>query len=144
MGTIYCGPYADAIDAYSHEGYGARILPNGTETAAWTYETREFRHYVARCDCGWKGTLTYPPTDAGYELAMEEWDRDHLQPMLNVEAAQHTIPASRLLAFMQELRQMADQEHRDGGHNELTPRGHGLCDAAEWLAQLLDSEASTP
>jgi hypothetical protein len=87
MGTVYCGPYADAIGYDDHEGYAARILPDGTETGTWTYETREFIGYRAHCACGWRGTLTYPPTERGEGLAYEERDRDHLRPLIAAEAS---------------------------------------------------------
>jgi hypothetical protein len=62
MGVTYHGPYAEAIGYDDHEGYAARILPDGTETAVWTYETREFRAYRTRCACGWRGSGRYPAT----------------------------------------------------------------------------------
>lgn len=82
MGTVYCGPYADLIDADAHEGYAARKLPNGLLTSSWTYATREFRHHVAKCDCGWTGGTLHPPTEQGEDDAVQEWDRDHLQPLI--------------------------------------------------------------
>lgn len=83
MGIIYCGPYADLIDSYSHEGYAARKLPSGKLTGTWTPETREFLGYVAKCGCGWTGGTLHPPTDEGEEAAGDEWDREHLQPLIN-------------------------------------------------------------
>ena len=40
-------PYADTISYDDHEGYGARILPDGTQTATLTYQTRHFLAYQA-------------------------------------------------------------------------------------------------
>lgn len=154
MGTVYCGPYADQINANAyHEGYAARILPNGTETGTWTHETREFRNYVARCDCGWRGTAVYPPTEHGEELALEEWDWDHLQPLINAEADRHTIPARVLLAFARELREEASRRHdasvdhpmseaeRERVIDKNKQRAHGMWDAADALSRLLDDLA---
>jgi hypothetical protein len=39
-------------DLYDHEGYGARLLPDGTLTAAWSAETASFEAYLAACSCG--------------------------------------------------------------------------------------------
>jgi hypothetical protein len=143
MGTVYCGPYTDQICGYDHEGYAARIRPDGSETGTWTYETREFRGYRAHCDCGWRGSATYPPTDRGEEAALEEWDHDHLRPMITAEARRHTITAEVLLAFADELRQTALDRSPDGGREVLAERARGLLDAVDRLHQLLDDHAQT-
>jgi hypothetical protein len=142
MGTIYFGPYADAIGAYDHEGYAARILPDGTETGTWTYETREFVAYRARCDCGWRGQHTYPPTDDGEDQAKEEWDHDHLRPLIDAEADKHTVPAGTLLAFILDLRaSLTFMVNARGEQEALTERSRGVLDAVEHLEQLLDDQA---
>ena len=64
MGAIYCGPYADTIGYDDHEGYAARILPDGTHTATVTHQTRHFLAYQACCACGWADGR-YPATDTG-------------------------------------------------------------------------------
>lgn len=74
MGAIY-----DDLDG--HEGYGARRLPDGTLTSSWTAATADFSSYVSTCECGWHGT-DHPPTDAGYEEAIDEWDEHHAQTLL--------------------------------------------------------------
>ena len=81
MGDIYCGPYADTIGYDDHEGYAARTLPDGTPTATWTYQTRHFLAYQACCACGWAGGR-YLATDTGSQAALDEWDHDHLQPLV--------------------------------------------------------------
>jgi hypothetical protein len=138
MGTVYCGPFADQIDAYGHEGYNARILPDGTETGTWTYETREFTGYRACCDCGWRGTTTYPPTDRGEELADEEWDHDHLRPLITAEAQRHAVTAARLLDLTRSLRGSLPTIVDEHGRPVLTERGRGVLDVVEDLEQLLD------
>ena len=107
MGTVYCGPYADAIGYDDHEGYAARILPDGTETGTWTYETREFRGYRAHCACGWRGTAIHPATDAGEDAALDDWDRDHLRPLIQEEARRHVVTADVLLDVIHQLRTSA-------------------------------------
>ena len=82
MGITYHGPYADLIDAHSHEGYAARKLPTGKLTGTWTVQTRDFVGYVAVCECGWTGATVHPPTDQGEEDAELEWDRDHLGALI--------------------------------------------------------------
>ena len=90
MGVVYCGPYADQV-GYEHEGYAARVLPDGSLTGTWTAETADFLGYVAACACGWTGDTQYPPTDGGEDEARAEWDRDHLQPL--IERAERGWPA---------------------------------------------------
>lgn len=68
-------------DLYDHEGYGARRLPDGTLTATWSAATATFDAYIAACGCGWRGG-EHPPTEDGYESAVEEWDHDHGRPLL--------------------------------------------------------------
>jgi len=141
MGTVYYGPFAEQIDSYRHEGYAARILPDGTETGSWTHQTREFTGYRAHCDCGWRGTATYPPTDQGEQLADEEWDRDHLRPLIDAEAQRHALPATRLLALVRDLRRSLFTTVDEQGRPVLTDRGRGVLDAVERLEQLLDELA---
>ncbi|MEU6643203.1 hypothetical protein ABZ863_11695 [Saccharomonospora sp. NPDC046836] len=141
MGTVYCGPYADKIGYDLHEGYAARILPDGTETGTWTYETREFVGHRAHCTCGWRGQHRYPATDHGENLAHEEWDHDHLRPMVDAEARRHTVPATVLLALARELRHSVTTTVNDRGEQVLTERGRSMHDAAQLLDQLLDELA---
>lgn len=74
-------------DLYDHEGYGARLLPDGTLTATWSAETASFEAYLAACSCGWRGG-EHPPTDEGYDGAVDAWESDHARPLL----AEH-VPA---------------------------------------------------
>lgn len=69
-------------DLYDHEGFSARRLPDGTLTDSWTQATAKFDAYVAGCDCGWRGEEERPPSDAGYEIALDDWERDHARPLL--------------------------------------------------------------
>lgn len=141
MGTVYCGPYADAIGYDHHEGYAARLLPNGTETGTWTYETREFCGYRAHCECGWRGAIVHPATDAGEEAAEEDWDHYHLRPLIKQEAHRHAVPGDVLIRFLwglsEELTTTADEQ----GNERLTDHSRGLLLAAERLEHLLDELA---
>jgi hypothetical protein len=85
-------------DLYDHEGFGARRLSDGTLTDSWTQATAKFDAYVAACDCGWRGDEDRPPTDAGYEIALDDWERDHARPQLA-----RTVPA-RVIRMIGELR----------------------------------------
>jgi hypothetical protein len=85
MGRVYCGPYAEQV-GYEHEGYAARVLPNGQLTASWSAETDTFVAHVAACACGWTGGDRHPATDAGEDAAVEAWERDHLQPLVAAAA----------------------------------------------------------
>lgn len=37
--------------------------------------------YVAACACGWTGG-EHPPTEHGYDAAVDEWDEHHARPLL--------------------------------------------------------------
>jgi hypothetical protein len=141
MGISYYGPFAEQIDADRHEGYAARILPDGTETGTWTYETRAFTGYRAHCDCGWRDTTTYAPTDQGEDLAYEAWDRNHLRPLIDAEAQRHAVPSSTLLNLVRNLRRSLPTAVDEQGRQVLTERGRGVLDAVESLEQLLDQQA---
>jgi hypothetical protein len=142
MGTVYCGPYADVIGYSDHEGYATRLLPDGTESGTWTYETREFHGYRAYCECGWRGVVVHPPTDAGEEAALDEWDRDHLRLLIRQEARRHVVSAAVLVDFARELRMALTWTVDQHGNKRLTGRSRGLVDAAERLEHLLDDLAA--
>jgi len=57
-------------------------------TGSWTPQTAEFTSYVAACSCHWRGA-NHPPTDAGHEEAVDEWDRDHARPLLAQAVPRH-------------------------------------------------------
>lgn len=81
MGRVYCGPYAAQL-GYDHEGYAARVLPDGTLTASWTAETADFLGHVAACTCGWTGERRHPADDVGDDHATDEWEHLHLAPLI--------------------------------------------------------------
>ncbi|WP_291416732.1 hypothetical protein [Actinophytocola sp.] len=144
MGTVYCGPYADAIDSYSHEGYVARVRPDGSETAVWTYATREFTGYRACCECGWRGTATHPPTSEGEAQAEGEWDREHLRPMVDAAARAHSVTGEVLVAFVRELRGSLQESTDAQGRAVLTEYSRGVLAAVERLEHLLDDQSGSP
>jgi hypothetical protein len=85
---------------WDHEGYGARRLPDGTLTGTWTYATREFTAFVAACGCGWRGNIDHPPTDAGEELAIDQWDAEHATPLLARQAERRQLELARTLEWL--------------------------------------------
>ncbi len=106
-------------DLYDHEGYGARRLPDGTVTGTWSAETATFEAYIASCGCGWHGG-DHPPTEDGYEAAVEEWESSHTRPLLartlpdDVRSSIRTVKESvselvgeRPLAGLEALRSLA-------------------------------------
>lgn len=137
MGTVYYGPFAEDIG--DHEGYAARILPDGTETATWTHETREFVAYVARCDCGWRGHR-YPPTNEGRDLADDDWEDNHLLPLVDKIAGQVTLTGRDLLRLSRALREQARTHaiREADGSWRYADRGLGLADAADEIDHHLD------
>ena len=57
MPIVHAGPYADDVnyDAH-HEGYAARLWPDGNLTASWGGDVGWTGHIglVGACDCGWR------------------------------------------------------------------------------------------
>jgi hypothetical protein len=87
-------------DLWDHEGYGARRLPDGSLTGTWTWATREFTAYVAACGCGWRGAGDHPPTEAGEELAVDQWDTEHATPLLARQVVQRQRELARRLEWL--------------------------------------------
>jgi hypothetical protein len=87
-------------DLYDHEGYAVRRLPDGTLTGVWTAATREFTAYVAGCECGWRGTRSWPPTEEGEELAVQQWRREHGEPEFDRQAEQRRLQLARVLDWL--------------------------------------------
>lgn len=144
MGTVYCGAYADQIGYHRHEGYADRLMPDGEfSNGEWSARYPADAHvaFVAACSCGWRGTDHYLPTDSGEEQAVDQWDRDHLQPLIRAEARNHTAPADVLLDFIRSLRKSAPRRTDDEGHTVTTEYGMGQLDAADQLEHLLDGLA---
>ncbi len=69
-------------DLYDHEAYVGRRLADCTLTRTWSSASAAFERYVACCRCGWHGGGD-PPTEEGYEAAVDEWEVDHAQPLLD-------------------------------------------------------------
>ena len=87
MGILYLGPYADDVnDPVTHEGYAARLMPDGTLTSTWgTGHTG----LVARCEYGWRGQTIHPPgalDSPECQAAERDFETQHLDPL--VDAAQ--------------------------------------------------------
>ena len=93
MGTIL-----DDLD--DHEGYAVRRLPDGALSGTWTAATREFTAYVAGCDCGWRGTHQYPPTEEGWELAVQAWRTEHAEPELDRQAERRRGELAQVLEWL--------------------------------------------
>lgn len=137
MGTIYGGPFAAEIDAGTrcgNEGYAVQVLHDGTESPRWVCEFREYR---AGCACGWRGSLVHPPTEAGENAALDEWDDEHLRPLVRAVATRRVVPATALLDLIADLRRAmaAAVATRPGGR--LTAREHGRCDVIETVESRL-------
>lgn len=141
MGTVYCGPFAAAIDEgtrYGHEGYAAQVLADGTESP---HHVRDFREYRAGCDCGWRGTTVHPPTDAGEDAALDEWNDAHLMPLVRAEAARWVVPATALLDLIAELRRTSSGPTSTGPDGQLTARALGRFDVIEAVEARLEDIA---
>jgi hypothetical protein len=88
-------------DLYDHEGYADRRLPDGRLAGGvWTAATREFTAYVAACGCGWHATADHPPTEAGEELAVDQWRAEHGEPLLQRRAERRHLELARVLEWL--------------------------------------------
>jgi hypothetical protein len=88
-------------DLYDHEGYADRRLPDGRLAGGvWTHATRRFTAYVAACGCGWHAARDWPPTEAGEELAVDQWRRDHGGPLLERRAERRRGELARVLEWL--------------------------------------------
>ncbi|MPZ67338.1 MAG: hypothetical protein GEU83_18160 [Pseudonocardiaceae bacterium] len=94
---------------YEHEGYAAQVLDDGSLTSEHSNETaaRMIGQVIAACDCGWVGTTRYPTREecdeAAEELALQEWEHNHVRPVLEQHQRAQTTRLQRL------LRELADQ-----------------------------------
>ena len=84
-------------DLDDHEGYALWRLADGPVVPAWAPGVREFAAYVAGCGCGWRGAGEHPPTEAGEDLAVQEWDTEHATPLLERQATRHRTELAQVL-----------------------------------------------
>lgn len=142
MGTIYHGVYAEQVGYDAHEGYVARILPDGTETATWTYETRAMTGFRALCECGWRSATVHPATtaddDEAERAAAEDWDRDHLRPLVRAVAERYTVRGDQLVDLAASLRAGLTTTVGPDGVERFTEHALGVLHAVEALDSLLD------
>jgi hypothetical protein len=88
-------------DLYDHEGYADRRLPDGRLAGGvWTHQTRAFTGYVAACGCGWHASTDYPPTEEGDQDAVDQWRREHAEPLLARQADRRRAELARVLAWL--------------------------------------------
>jgi hypothetical protein len=92
------GAFLEGLD--DHEGYALRRLPDGTLTGTWTQATREFTAYLPACDCGWRSPHEHPPTDHGWEAALEDWRAQHAVPLLEQQATRRREELARVLGWL--------------------------------------------
>jgi hypothetical protein len=88
-------------DLYDHEGYADRRLADGRLAGGvWSRDTREWSGYVAACGCGWHATRDHPPTEQGEELAVDQWRREHGEPLLAQQATRRRDELGRVLDWL--------------------------------------------
>jgi hypothetical protein len=86
-------------DLDDHEGYALWRLADGSLVPAWTYGVSEFSGYVAGCECGWHAQRQHPPTEAGYEQAIDQWVDEHALAELAHQASRRREDLGRVLAW---------------------------------------------
>lgn len=133
MGTFLTS-YGDA--GYDHEGYADRLMPTG-EYSGGEYSARYPRDahaaFVAACGCGWRGSTAHPPSDAGEDLALHEWEHTHARPVLQRVAHRELVEVQRRLRSLASLaagltetasrRELAEQlDHHERLLTNLTDR----------------------
>jgi hypothetical protein len=116
-------------DLYDHEGYADGRLRDGRlADGVWTHATREFTAYVAACGCGWHATHDWPPTEAGEELAVDQWRRDHGEPLLERQATRRRDELARLLAWLGSQADRLEDPVTLQRISRATDRARGLVD----------------
>jgi hypothetical protein len=86
-------------DLDDHEGYALWRLADGSVIPAWSSGVREFRGYVAGCECGWHADRQHPPTEAGYEQAIDQWVDEHALAELASQASRRREDLGRVLEW---------------------------------------------
>jgi hypothetical protein len=92
------GAFLEGLD--DHEGYALRRLPDGTLTGVWTHATRQFTAHLPACGCGWRSPHQHPPTDQGWEAALEDWRAEHAVPLLARQADRRRQELARVLGWL--------------------------------------------
>jgi hypothetical protein len=86
-------------DLDDHEGYALWRLADGSVIPAWSSGVSEFSGYVARCACGCHAQRQHPPTEAGYEQAIDQWVDEHALAELARQASRRREDLGRVLAW---------------------------------------------
>jgi hypothetical protein len=92
------GTFLEGLD--DHEGYALRRLPDGTLTGVWTGATLTFTAYLPACGCGWRSPHQHPPTDQGWEAALEDWRAEHAVPLLEQQTDRRRQELARVLGWL--------------------------------------------
>jgi hypothetical protein len=119
-------------DLYDHEGYADRRLPDGRLAGGvWTSATRQFTAYVAACGCGWHATRDWPPTEDGEELAVQEWRREHGEPLLARQAERHSGELRRVLDWLGAQRDRLENPAAVARVGRVVERARGLVEQVQ-------------
>ena len=126
MGVIYDGPYAEDVNRDAlHEGYPARIMPDGTLTSTWggSYGWTGHVGFVAACDCGWRSDRTRPPGEYDgpeYEAALHDFQTQHLDPLIE-EAKRDSWPrwVRAITSYATSLAELAASGRLDDADDQL-------------------------
>jgi hypothetical protein len=111
------GAFLEGLD--DHEGYALRRLADGTLTGVGTGATLAFTAYLPVCGCGWRSPHQHPPTEQGWEAAVEAWRAEHAVPLLAQQADRRRQELARVLGW---LGDQAGRLHDPGQPGARPPR----------------------
>jgi hypothetical protein len=130
------GAFLEGLD--DHEGYALRRLADGTLTGVGTGATLAFTACLPACGCGWRSPHQHPPTEQGWEAAVEAWRAEHAVPLLERQADRRRQELAQVLGW---LGDQAGRLHDPASLERVrraTDRAHQL---AEDLQHALDQAA---
>ena len=147
MGIVYVGPYADDVnhDAY-HEGYAARLWPDGTISGSWGGEHGSTGHIglVGACECGWRSQSVHPAGDIDgpeHQAAKRDFETEHLDPLVE-QARQRSWPlwARRVTTRAHEITHLVQAGRLGDANRILNHLRDDVGHRSTVLADLIDEQ----
>jgi hypothetical protein len=118
------------------EGYALWRLADGSVIPAWSSGVSEFSGYVARCACGCHAQRQHPPTEAGYEQAIDQWVDEHALAELARQASRRREDLGRVLAwFGTQAGRLQDPASLDRPVAWIAPASSSSSSSVTWTAR---------